>query len=50
MMTPAIGAVTHRAPTIADRLAVPCVLGDLIKLGLAGLTLPAAWWIVGRRS
>jgi biotin transport system substrate-specific component len=37
------------AETIAKGL-VPFVLGDLIKLGLAGLALPAGWWLVGRQS
>jgi biotin transport system substrate-specific component len=36
------------AETIAKGL-VPYMLGDLLKLGLAGLALPAAWWLVGRR-
>lgn len=36
------------AETVAKGLA-PFVIGDLVKLGLAGLTLPAAWWLVGRR-
>jgi biotin transport system substrate-specific component len=28
---------------------VPFVVGDLIKLALAGAVFPAAWWVVGRR-
>ncbi len=35
--------------TIAKGLA-PFLVGDLMKLGLAGLALPAAWWLVERRS
>jgi biotin transport system substrate-specific component len=27
----------------------PFLLGDAVKLGLAALTFPAAWWLVGRR-
>jgi biotin transport system substrate-specific component len=36
------------AETVPKGLA-PFVFGDLVKLGLAGLALPAAWWLVGRR-
>jgi biotin transport system substrate-specific component len=36
------------AETIAKGL-VPFVAGDLVKLALAGLVLPGAWWIVERR-
>ena len=28
---------------------VPFVLGDMLKLVLAGAALPAAWWVVGRQ-
>jgi biotin transport system substrate-specific component len=34
--------------TIADGL-VPYLLGDTLKLLLAAVLFPAAWWIVGRR-
>ncbi len=34
--------------TIAKGL-VPFVLGDMLKLVLAGAALPAAWWVVGRQ-
>jgi biotin transport system substrate-specific component len=28
---------------------VPFILGDLLKLALAGALFPVAWWVVGRR-
>lgn len=28
---------------------MPFVLGDALKLGLAAVAFPAAWWVVGRR-
>ena len=28
----------------------PFIFGDLLKLALAGIAFPAAWWIVGRRT
>jgi biotin transport system substrate-specific component len=34
---------------IAKGLA-PFVFGDLLKLALAGIVFPAAWWLVGRRT
>jgi biotin transport system substrate-specific component len=34
---------------IAKGLA-PFVFGDLLKLALAGIAFPVAWWIVGRRT
>ena len=38
--------------TVADTIAkglTPFLIGDLIKLILAGALFPLAWWIVGRR-
>jgi biotin transport system substrate-specific component len=32
-----------------DRGLVPFIVGDLIKLLLAGALFPFAWWVVGRR-
>jgi biotin transport system substrate-specific component len=29
---------------------LPFVFGDLLKLALAGIAFPVAWWIVGRRT
>lgn len=34
---------------IAKGLA-PFVFGDVLKLALAGMVFPAAWWLVGRRT
>ena len=36
------------ADTVAKGLA-PFLLGDVIKLALAGAVFPFAWWVVGRR-
>ena len=36
------------ADTIAKGLA-PFLLGDALKLVLAGAVFPFAWWVVGRR-
>jgi biotin transport system substrate-specific component len=38
--------------SVADVIAkglTPFLLGDALKLGLAAVLFPAAWWIVGRR-
>ncbi|HSW43007.1 MAG TPA: biotin transporter BioY [Patescibacteria group bacterium] len=37
------------ATGIAKGLA-PFVFGDLLKLALAGIAFPVAWWVVGRRT
>jgi biotin transport system substrate-specific component len=37
------------ATAIAKGLA-PFVFGDLLKLAVAGMVFPAAWWLVGRRT
>lgn len=46
---PWLAAATGFSPTetIAKGL-VPFLLGDAVKLLLAGAVLPAAWWVVGR--
>jgi len=48
---PWLMAVTHEdlAWGIANGLT-PFLLGDAIKLILAALAFPAAWWVVGRRA
>jgi biotin transport system substrate-specific component len=48
---PWLMAVTHKdlAWGIANGLT-PFLLGDAIKLILAALAFPAAWWVVGRRA
>lgn len=42
-------ATGYSAGEVIAKGFVPFLLGDLVKLGLAGLALPTAWWIVGRR-
>jgi biotin transport system substrate-specific component len=39
---------TSVGDTIADGL-LPFVIGDSLKLVLAAVLFPAAWWVVGRR-
>jgi len=48
---PWLMAVTHKdlAWGIANGLT-PFLLGDALKLILAALAFPAAWWVVGRRA
>ena len=41
-------AHTDAATTIAKGLT-PFIAGDILKLVLAALLFPAAWWVVGRR-
>ncbi len=36
--------------TAIDKGLAPFVAGDLVKLALAGILFPVAWWIVGRRT
>jgi biotin transport system substrate-specific component len=36
--------------TAIDKGLAPFVFGDLLKLALAGIAFPVAWWIVGRRT
>lgn len=47
---PWLGVVTSSNPeeTIALGLT-PFLLGDVLKLGLAAVLFPVAWWVVGRR-
>jgi biotin transport system substrate-specific component len=47
---PWLAAVLH--VSIADAIGlglVPFLLGDVIKLVVAAVSFPAAWWVVGRR-
>jgi biotin transport system substrate-specific component len=37
-------------PTAIDKGLAPFVFGDILKLALAGIVFPAAWWLVGRRT
>lgn len=47
---PWLGIVTGTSPaeTIANGLT-PFLVGDVLKLVLAAVLFPAAWWVVGRR-
>jgi len=36
--------------TAIDKGLAPFVFGDLLKLALAGIAFPVAWWLVGRRT
>jgi biotin transport system substrate-specific component len=36
--------------TALNKGVAPFLAGDLLKLALAGILFPAAWWVVGRRS
>jgi biotin transport system substrate-specific component len=36
--------------TAIDKGFAPFVFGDLLKLALAGIAFPVAWWVVGRRT
>jgi len=36
--------------TAIEKGLAPFVFGDVLKLALAGIAFPVAWWIVGRRS
>jgi len=48
---PWLMAVTHMdLPTGIAQGLTPFLLGDAIKLVLAALAFPAAWWVVGRRA
>jgi biotin transport system substrate-specific component len=47
---PWLAFVTHSDVGTAVQLGlVPFVLGDALKLLLAAIVFPAAWWVVGRR-
>jgi biotin transport system substrate-specific component len=48
---PWLMAVTHvDLPTGIAQGLTPFLIGDAIKLILAALAFPAAWWVVGRRA
>ncbi len=48
---PWLMAATGQTPawTLANGLE-PFVIGDIVKLALAAVLFPAAWWLVGRRA
>jgi biotin transport system substrate-specific component len=47
---PWLAYMTHSDAATAVKLGlVPFILGDVLKLVLAAVLFPAAWWVVGRR-
>jgi biotin transport system substrate-specific component len=47
---PWLAVITHSdAATAIQKGFVPFLAGDLLKLLLAAVVFPAAWWVVGRR-
>lgn len=47
---PWLAFVTHSdAPKAVQLGLLPFILGDVLKLVLAAIVFPAAWWVVGRR-
>jgi biotin transport system substrate-specific component len=47
---PWLAIATHSDPAAAIKLGlVPFLVGDVLKLVLAAVVFPAAWWVVGRR-
>jgi len=47
---PWLAFVTHSDAATAVRVGlVPFIFGDILKLILAAVVFPAAWWVVGRR-
>jgi biotin transport system substrate-specific component len=47
---PWLAFATHSDAATAIKLGlVPFVVGDVLKLVLAAVVFPAAWWVVGRR-
>jgi biotin transport system substrate-specific component len=47
---PWLAIVTQSDPAAAIKLGlVPFLVGDILKLVLAAVVFPAAWWVVGRR-
>jgi len=43
-----MAAAGFDAPTAIAKGLLPFVFGDLLKLAVAGIVFPAAWWLVGR--
>jgi biotin transport system substrate-specific component len=47
---PWLAVVAHfDATTAVQKGLVPFIVGDVLKLVLAAVVFPAAWWVVGRR-
>ena len=45
-----IAATGFDLATAIDKGLAPFIFGDLLKLALAGIAFPVAWWVVGRRT
>jgi len=45
------GRRRHFSPELAiQKGLLPFVLGDALKLAIAAVLFPSAWWLVGRRA
>ena len=48
---PWLAVAAHFSPSMAiDKGLLPFVLGDALKLAIAAVLFPSAWWLVGRRA
>ena len=45
-----MAAAGFSVATAIEKGLFPFVFGDLLKLALAGIAFPVAWWVVGRRT
>ncbi len=45
-----VAAAGFDLSTAVGKGLLPFVFGDLLKLALAGIAFPVAWWVVGRRT
>jgi biotin transport system substrate-specific component len=45
-----MAATGYDLGTAIDKGFAPFVFGDVLKLALAGIAFPIAWWVVGRRT
>jgi biotin transport system substrate-specific component len=45
-----MAATGFNLATAVEKGLAPFVFGDVLKLALAGIVFPVAWWIVGRRA
>lgn len=45
-----MAAVGFDLSTAIEKGLAPFVFGDLLKLALAGIAFPVAWWVVGRQT
>lgn len=48
---PWLSLATGMSPQVAvEKGLLPFALGDILKLAIAALAFPSAWWLVGRRA